>query len=107
MLFDKFLVGLGLNRRLATAVPKPGSGRGYQARAYVTPRVLLLTDGGRSLAELRLLKNDLALSGLLKLGALPRTNAKGDWKTQADCAVAETRHSIDETRKAFRLIVVK
>lgn len=29
------------------------------------------------------------------------------WKTYADCAVAETVHSMSETKKAFRLIVVK
>jgi hypothetical protein len=29
------------------------------------------------------------------------------WKHYADCAVAETRHSMNETTKAFRLIVVK
>ncbi|WP_291997657.1 hypothetical protein [Candidatus Accumulibacter sp. ACC012] len=30
-----------------------------------------------------------------------------NWKTYADCAVAETLHGMNETRKAFRLIVVK
>ncbi len=29
------------------------------------------------------------------------------WKTYADCAVAETVHSMNDTRKSFRLIVVK
>ncbi|HRC60202.1 hypothetical protein E4Q23_21305 [Candidatus Accumulibacter phosphatis] len=32
---------------------------------------------------------------------------ESDWKRYADCAVAETLHSMNETRKAFRLIVVK
>ena len=32
---------------------------------------------------------------------------KADWKHYADCAVAETLHSMNETKNAFRLIVVK
>jgi hypothetical protein len=30
-----------------------------------------------------------------------------DWTHYADCAVAETVHSMNDTKKAFRLIVVK
>ena len=32
---------------------------------------------------------------------------KSDWKYYADCAIAETTHSMNETHKAFRLIVVR
>ncbi|SDZ06707.1 hypothetical protein [Nitrosomonas sp. Nm58] len=50
-----------------------------EATAYVTPLVLMLNGGGRSLEDMRTLKNDSALSTLLKLGMLPSTDAVGDW----------------------------
>lgn len=78
-LFGEFTQGLGLHRWLAQEMPLPGSGRGYKAVAYVKPLVLMLAGGGRSLEDLRTLKNDTALSALLKLGVLPSTDALGDW----------------------------
>ena len=78
-LFGEFVRGLGFSRWLAQEMPKPGSGRGYVADAYVTPLVLMLTGGGRSLEDLRTLKGDTALATVLKRGALPSTDAFGDW----------------------------
>jgi len=78
-LFGEFIRGLGLSRWLAQEMPKPGSGRGYEANAYVTPLVLMLAGGGRSLEDLRTLKGDTALATVLKQGALPSTDAVGDW----------------------------
>jgi len=65
-LFGEFVAGLGLSRWLAQEVPKPGGGRGFAAASYVKPLVLMLTGGGRSLEDLCTLKNDDALSSLLK-----------------------------------------
>jgi hypothetical protein len=45
----------------------------------VTPLVLMLTGGGRSLEDLRTLKGDTALAAVLKQGTLPSTDAFGDW----------------------------
>ena len=78
-LFGEFLRGLGLHRWLASEMPKPGSARGYAANAFVTPLVLMLTCGGRSLEDLRTLKNDTALKQVLQQDALPSTDAVGDW----------------------------
>lgn len=78
-LFGEFIRGLGLHRWLAQEMPKPGSGRGYDADTYVTPLVCMLTGGGRSLEDLRTLKNDTALAILLKQETLPSTDAVGDW----------------------------
>lgn len=78
-LFGEFMQGLGLQRWLAQEMPQPGSGRGYKAGVYVKPLVLMLAGGGRSLEDLRTLKNDTALTALLKLGVLPSTDALGDW----------------------------
>ncbi len=78
-LFGEFIRGIGLNRWLEVEMPKPGSARGYEANAFVTPLVLMLTGGGRSLEDLRTLKNDTALTHVLKQDALPSTDAVGDW----------------------------
>lgn len=78
-LFGEFVRGVGFSRWLAQEMPKPGSGRGYEADAYVFPLVLMLTGGGRSLEDLRTLKGDSALATLLKQGTLPSTDAIGDW----------------------------
>jgi len=78
-LFGEFIQGLGFSRWLAQEMPKPGSGRGYMASFYVKPLVLMLTGGGRSLEDLRTLKNDDALASLLKQETLPSTDAVGDW----------------------------
>jgi len=79
VLFGEFVRGVGLGRWLGQEMPRPGSGRGYEAAAYVTPLVLMLTGGGRSLEDLRTLKADTALAQLLKHDAMPSTDAVGDW----------------------------
>jgi len=78
-LFGEFVRGLGFHRWLAQEMPKPGSAKGYEADAYVTPLVLMLSGGGRSLEDLRTIKNDTALVELLKQDTLPSTDAAGDW----------------------------
>ena len=77
-LFGEFIQGLGFSRWLKQEMPKPGSGQGYMAPFYVKPLVLMLTGGGRSLEDLRTLKNDTALSSLLQQKMLPSTDAMGD-----------------------------
>ena len=86
-LFGEFAQGLGLHRWIAQEMPLPGSGRGYEAGAYVKPLVLMLAGGGRSLEDLRTLKADTALATLLKLGALPSTDAFGDWLRRTGAGV--------------------
>jgi len=78
-LFGEFTQGLSLHRWLAQEMPPPGSRRGYEAGTFVSPLVLMLAGGGRSLEDLRTLRADTALATLLKLGVLPSTDAFGDW----------------------------
>src|SRR5699024_2710756 len=66
-------------RWLGEDMPKPGSGRGYPAHAYVEPLVLMLNGGGRSLEDLRMLAHDTALARVLNRTMLPSTDAVGDW----------------------------
>ncbi len=78
-LFGEFIRGQGFYRWIEATMPVPGSGRGYAASAYLSPLVLMLTGGGRSLEDVRMLKHDHALFTLLKTEPLPSTDALGDW----------------------------
>ena len=79
VLHGEFIRGLGLHRWLEQEMPKPGSKRGYGAVPHVLPFVLMLTAGGRSLEDLRMIHVDKALRSLLHLSHLPSTDAAGDW----------------------------
>jgi len=69
----------GLWRRVEELFPQPGSGRGYQASAYVKPLVWMLQAGGRRLEDLRELRGEQAVLGRLGLEELPSADAVGDW----------------------------
>ena len=47
--------------------------------AFAVPLVLMLHGGGRSLEDLRQVRQDEALRELLHLEALPSADATGDW----------------------------
>ena len=79
VLHGEFIQGLGVHRWLEREMPKPGSGHAYTAVQHVLPMVLMLTGGGRSLEDLRMVHGDSALRRLLNLDRLPSTDATGDW----------------------------
>jgi len=79
VLHGEFIQGLGVHRWLEQEMPKPGSKRGYGAIQHVLPFLLMLTGGGRSLEDLRMIHTDQGLRRLLHLEALPSTDAAGDW----------------------------
>jgi len=60
-------------------LPAPGSGAGYRPSQYVTPLVLMLHGGGRTLEDLRTLRRDAGLRELLRLNQMPSADATGDW----------------------------
>jgi hypothetical protein len=65
VLFVESVHGLGFKRWLQQEMPKPGSGHGYEATAYVTQLVLMHNGGGWSLEDMRTFKSGSALSTLL------------------------------------------
>ena len=79
ILFGECIQGAGFHRWLDREMPKPGSGHAYTAVQHVLPMVLMLTGGGRSLEDLRMVHGDSALRRLLNLDRLPSTDATGDW----------------------------
>jgi len=77
--FGEFLHALGMPGWLDETLPEPGSARGYAPSAFAVPLVLMLHGGGRSLEDLRQLRQDEALRELLHLEELPSADATGDW----------------------------
>ena len=83
VLLGEFAQGAGLHRWLEREMPKPGSGHAYTATEHVLPLILMLTGGGRSLEDLRMVHGDSALRRLLHLDRLPSSDAAGDWLRRA------------------------
>jgi len=79
VLFGEFLKALGLDQVLGRELEKPGSARGYAPSRHVLPLVLMLTGGGRSLEDLRQIREDTGLRELLGWRELPSADAVGDW----------------------------
>ena len=78
-LLGEFCVGLGLLDFTDSYLPKPGSGAGFRASEYVFPLVLMLNGGGRSLEDVRVIRDDTGLREILSLDRVPTSDAIGDW----------------------------
>jgi len=78
-LLGEFAYALKLPEEVEEEMPAPGSGAGYSAWEYVFPLVLMLNGGGRSLEDLRELREDGGLREVLKLEEIPSSDAVGDW----------------------------
>jgi len=78
-LLGEFCVGLGVLQSLDKALPGPGSGKGFRPSEQVFPLLLMLNGGGRSLEDLREIREDAGLRALLPLKKMPSSDATGDW----------------------------
>ncbi len=78
-LVGEFAVGIGMVEAADRELPEPGSGAGYKASEYIFPLVLMLNGGGRSLEDLRQIREDEGLREVLPLGRVPSADAMGDW----------------------------
>jgi hypothetical protein len=70
---------MGICSLIDHELPRPGSAAGYNPAAHVLPLVLMLADGGRTLEDLRVLRNDEGMRALLQLEEMPSSDATGDW----------------------------
>lgn len=78
-LFGEFLHAVHLPQQVDAALPSPGSHKGYAPSEFVLPLLLMLHGGGRTLEDLRQIREDSGLRDLLRLRALPSADATGDW----------------------------
>ncbi len=79
-LFGEFLHAMHVPQQLNAALPAPGSRIGYHPSQFVEPLLLLLLHGGgRTLEDLRQIREDVGLRTLLRFPVLPSADATGDW----------------------------
>jgi len=74
-----FGFGLGLPEWIDAYMPGPGSGAGFNASEYILPLLLMLIGGGRSLEDIRLIRDDHILREILRFRRVPSSDAIGDW----------------------------
>lgn len=78
-LFGEFLHAVNLPSQLDAALPAPGSCVGYHPSQFVEFLLLMLHGGGRTLEDLRQIREDAGLREVLRLAVLPSADATGDW----------------------------
>ena len=78
-LLGEFAVGLGLLQSADRNLPTPGIGAGYNPSEYIFPLMLMLNGGGRSLEDIRQIRDDEGLREILPLERIPSSDACGDW----------------------------
>jgi len=78
-LFGEFLHAMNVPRQLNAALPAPGSRIGYHPAQFVEPLLLLLHGGGRTLEDLRQIREDAGLRAVLRIAVVPSADATGDW----------------------------
>ena len=78
-LMAEFNHGIGLSELTDQYLPVPGSNRGFDPSQIVDTVVLMLQGGGRSLEDLRELKNEEGLMELIGREEIPEPDTVGDW----------------------------
>ncbi len=79
VLMAEFNHGIGLRELVDRYLPVPGSNRGLNPSVIVDNVVLMLQGGGRSLEDLRELKNEKGLMKLIGGDEIPEPDTVGDW----------------------------
>jgi hypothetical protein len=78
-LMGEFNHGIGLSELTDQYLPAPGSNRGLDPSEIVDTVVLMLQGGGRTLEDLRELKNEEGLMKLIGRDEIPEPDTVGDW----------------------------
>ncbi len=78
VIFGEFLREMNLKESLCS-FPKPLNKKGYNHMEYALPLMLMMYAGGRSIADVREIKEDQVLRELLELNRVPSESAIGDW----------------------------
>ena len=78
-LLSEFNEGLGLGHLVDSHLPGPGSNRGMCPSVFVDTLVLMFQGGGSSLEDVRDLRRESGLCGLLGHDRLPHPSTMGDW----------------------------
>ena len=100
VLFGEYLRAMGIAGLINHELPGAGSAAGYDPSAYVSPLVLMLAGGGRTLEDLRVLRRDVSTA------AARRKFTKGVRFTRAGVAEQNDVHRIVIRRDGPQLILL-
>jgi hypothetical protein len=78
-LFGDYYAAMGIGHLIDGELPEPGSAMGYKPSAFAAPLILTLHGGGRTLEDVRAVRNDTGLRMVLRMTAMPSSDATGDW----------------------------
>lgn len=79
VLYGEFMKGIGLKELVDRSMPRPGSGRGFEAISYIEPLSMMLYGGGEAIEEIREIREDHPLREAIQMGRIPSCSAIGDW----------------------------
>ena len=79
IVFGENLKAIGLDRLCDLHLPQPQSNRGYAPFNFIQPLLLMLHSGGKSLDDIRVIKEDHAMREVLKVKVIPTADAIGKW----------------------------
>lgn len=84
-LVGEYMAALNLEKLTNKHLPASKSAIGYAPSAYIQPLILMLLGGGQTIADMRVIRNDVGLNKLLGFGDIPSESSIGDWlKRQGD-----------------------
>lgn len=79
ILVDGFMKAMKLKESVAEYMPAPASNRGYPAWAYIETLCLLMSGGGKNIADVREIRDDVTLREAAGVDIVPSQSAIGDW----------------------------
>jgi hypothetical protein len=66
-LYEEFMRAMGVESLIDEHMPRPGSGRGFEAASYIKPLSMALYGGGETIEDVREIRAD---DSLREVGAL-------------------------------------
>lgn len=79
IIFGEYLKAIGLDKLCELHLPAPQSNRGFSPYTFIQSLLLMLHSGGKSLDDIRVIKEDNAMRTLLKMKNIPTADATGKW----------------------------
>jgi len=79
IIFGEYLKAIGLDKLCELHLPAPQSNRRFSPYRFIQSLLLMLHSGGKSLDDIRVIKEDNAMRTLLKMKNIPTADATGKW----------------------------
>lgn len=79
ILVDGFMKAMKIDEIVSQHMPAPASNRGYPAWSYIQTLCLLMSGGGKHIADVREIREDGTLRGAAAVDVVPSESAIGDW----------------------------